>query len=148
MNDPRANYTVSIQYDRRLYKHDIAGSMAHARMLARQGIIETAEAEAIVEGLDAIRGEIEDDTFPWRPELEDIHMNIERRLFDKIGETAGRLHTARSRNDQIALDVRMFTKELISDVDVAIRDVQRSLLGLAESNAGVIMSGGSAAGIG
>ena len=141
MNEIRAHYTVSIQYDQRLYKHDIAGSMAHARMLARQGIIETAEAEAIVEGLDAIRGEIEDDTFLWRLELEDIHMNIERRLFDKIGETAGKLHTARSRNDQIALDVRMFTKKLISDVDVAIRDVQRSLFGVAESNDGVIMPG-------
>ena len=141
MNDARANYTVSIHYDRRLYKQDIAGSIAHARMLARQGIMESAEAEDIVEGLEAIRGEIEDGTFPWRPELEDIHMNIERRLFDKIGETAGRLHTARSRNDQVALDVRMFTKELISEVDEAIRDVQRSLLGLAESNAGVIMPG-------
>ena len=141
MNDPRAEYTVSIHYDRRLYKQDIAGSIAHARMLAAQGIIESGEAEAIVEGLDAIRGEIEDGTFPWKPELEDIHMNIEGRLFDKIGETAGRLHTARSRNDQVALDVRLFTKELISEVDEAIRDVQRSLLGLAESNAGVIMPG-------
>ena len=141
MNDARANYTVSIHYDQRLYKQDIAGSIAHARMLARQRIIESAETEAIVDALGAIRGEIEDGTFPWRPELEDIHMNIERRLFDKIGETAGRLHTARSRNDQVALDVRMFTKELISEVDDAIRDVQRSLLGVAESNNGVIMPG-------
>ena len=141
MNEIRDAYAASIQYDRRMYKHDIAGSTAHARMLAAQGIIERAEADAIVEGLGAIRGEIEDGTFPWRPELEDIHMNVERRLFDKIGETAGRLHTARSRNDQVALDVRMATKESISEVDEAIRDVQRSLLSGAESNLGVVMPG-------
>ena len=141
MNEIRDAYAASIQYDRRMYKHDIAGSTAHARMLAAQGIIERAEADAIVEGLGAIRGEIEDGTFPWRPELEDIHMNVERRLFDKIGETAGRLHTARSRNDQVALDVRMATKESISEVDEAIRDVQRCLLSGAESNLGVVMPG-------
>ena len=99
MNDTPSGYTVSIHYDRRLYKHDIAGSKAHTRMLAKQRIISDDAANAIVEGLESIREEIEAGAFPWRDELEDIHMNIERRLFDKIGDVAGKLHTARSRND-------------------------------------------------
>ena len=88
MNTP-SDYTVSIHYDRRLYRQDIAGSIAHARMLARQGIITSADADAIVSGLGEIRGEIESGSFPWRPELEDIHMNIERRLHEKIGAAEG-----------------------------------------------------------
>ena len=106
-------YTVSIHYDRRLYKQDIAGSMAHARMLARQGIISQEDVLAIVQGLTAIQTEIEDGAFPWKPELEDIHMNIESRLFVKIGQAAGRLHTARSRNDQVAVDMRLYTKDVL-----------------------------------
>ena len=94
-------YTVSIHYDHRLYRQDIAGSIAHARMLAKQGIISDADAAAIERGLLEIRQEIEDGAFVWRPELEDIHMNVESRLHEKIGDAAGRLHTARSRNDQI-----------------------------------------------
>ncbi|MCI0439781.1 MAG: argininosuccinate lyase, partial [Chloroflexi bacterium] len=106
MKEVTSSYTVSLHYDRRLYRQDIAGSMAHARMLAKQGIISEGEAKAIVRGLEEIRGEIEAGSFPWREELEDIHMNVERRLYEKIGDVAGRLHTARSRNDQVALDVR------------------------------------------
>ena len=141
MNETPAGYTVSIHYDRRLYRQDIAGSIAHARMLARQGIIADDEADAIVEGLRAIQVEIEEGTFPWRPELEDIHMNIERCLFEKIGDTAGRLHTARSRNDQIAVDMRLYTKDLATEVVEAIESLQTTLITIAESNFDVVMPG-------
>ena len=136
-----STYTVSIHYDRRLYRQDIAGSIAHARMLGRQGIIPEHEAAAIVDGLMAVRKEIEDGDFPWRAELEDIHMNIERRLFETIGETAGKLHTARSRNDQVAVDVRLYVKEAIGDVLDAIQGLRVALVGLAEANADAVMPG-------
>ena len=127
-----SDYTVSLHYDRRLYRQDIAGSIAHASMLAKQEIISHGDCEAIVDGLGSVLSEIEQDTFPWRPELEDIHMNIERRLFELIGEPALRLHTARSRNDQIALDVRMYVKEAIRDVVAALIGVRSALVALAE----------------
>ncbi len=136
-----STYTVSIHYDRRLYRQDIAGSIAHARMLGRQGIISDDEAVAIVDGLMIVRKEIEDGDFPWRAELEDIHMNIERRLFETIGETAGKLHTARSRNDQVAVDVRLYVKEAIGDVLDAIQGLRVALVGLAEANADAVMPG-------
>ena len=105
------DYAASIPFDRRLYRQDIEGSIAHARMLAKQGIVPGSDAAAIIKGLDSIRKEIERGRFQFKVELEDIHMNIEARLFEKIGETAGKLHTARSRNDQMALDLRLFIKE-------------------------------------
>ena len=126
-----SDYTVSIHYDRRLYRQDIAGSIAHARMLVRQGIISGADAEAIVAGLNDIKEEVESGEFVWKPELEDIHMNIERRLFALIGEPALRLHTARSRNDQVALDVRMYAKEAIRDILAALYDLRFNLVSLA-----------------
>ena len=141
VDDLTSTYTVSIHYDRRLYRQDIAGSIAHARMLGRQGIISEDEAAAIVDGLKAVRKEIEAGEFPWRAELEDIHMNVERRLFETIGETAGKLHTARSRNDQVAVDVRMYVKEVIGDVLAAIHALRRALVGLAEANADAVMPG-------
>src|SRR4030065_1146951 len=99
--DRRAlEYSASIAFDRRLYRHDIAASIAHARMLARQGIIPDDDAESIVRGLDEVLGEIERGEFPFRQELEDIHLNIEVRLKEKIGEAAGRRHTAPPRKDQ------------------------------------------------
>ena len=134
-------YTVSIHYDHRLYRQDIAGSIAHARMLAKQGIITDADAAAIERGLLEIRQEIEDGSFVWRPELEDIHMNVESRLHEKIGDAAGRLHTARSRNDQIALDVRMFVKDAITEVLNAIHALRTSLVGQAEANDDAVMPG-------
>ncbi len=134
-------YTVSIHYDRRLYRQDIAGSIAHARMLAKQGIITDSDAESITRGLREIRREIDDGTFVWRPELEDIHMNVESRLHEKIGDVAGRLHTARSRNDQIALDVRMFTKDAIGEIRRAIYALRASLLDQAEAHINVVMPG-------
>ena len=136
-----STYTVSLHYDRRLYKQDIDGSVAHARMLGRQRIISDADAEAIVRGLETIRGEIESGKFPWRTELEDIHMNVERRLFEKIGDVAGKLHTARSRNDQVALDIRLYLKGAIKDVLSAIRRLREALLDKAQQHVGVVMPG-------
>ena len=140
--DRRAlDYSASIAFDRRLYRHDIAASIAHARMLAKQDIIPADDAEAIVRGLEEIRGEIERGDFPFRQELEDIHLNIEARLKEKIGEAAGRLHTARSRNDQIATDMRLFVLEACDAAATGLRAVRASLLDLAEANRDVVMPG-------
>jgi len=136
-----AEYTASIPFDWRLYPHDIAGSIAHARMLAKQGIILDKEAETIIAGLAAIRQEIEQGEFEFKPELEDIHMNIEARLIEKVGEVGGKLHTARSRNDQVALDLRLFAKEAISDTLAKLREFQQALISLAEANKEVIIPG-------
>ena len=142
MSTDPSSYTVSIHYDRRLYRQDIAGSIAHARMLGKQDILTQEEALKIVEGLEQIRSEIEGGTFPWRPELEDIHMNVERRLHEVIGaETAGKLHTARSRNDQISLDMRLYLREVVGDTIAKIRGLQRTLLELAEANPGLVIPG-------
>ena len=141
MREVSSSYTVSLHYDRRLYRQDIAGSIAHAGMLAKQGIIAEEEAGEIIDGLAEIKAEIEEEKFQWRPELEDIHMNIENRLYEKIGDVAGKLHTARSRNDQVALDVRMFTKDAITEVVSALHDLRRSLVEKADANADVVMPG-------
>ncbi len=134
-------FTASIHYDFRLYKHDIAGSRAHARMLARQGLISGVECEAILAGLAAVEAEIEAGTFVFRRELEDIHMNIERALVEKIGAPGEKLHTARSRNDQVALDVRLYLREE-TDRFVALLDaVRRAFVGQARRNLGTVMPG-------
>ena len=135
------DYTVSIAYDRRLYREDIAGSVAHARMLARQGIIAAKDAESIVAGLHAIRREIEDGAFPWREELEDIHMNIEARLHEVIGDAAGALHTARSRNDQVATDVRLYVMRCIDETLLSVRGLQQVLLDRAETHLEAVIPG-------
>ncbi len=132
-------YTASISFDRRLYPYDIAGSIAHAIMLAKQGIISSEEAETICNGLTEIKEEIEQDKFEFKPEMEDIHMSIEARLIEKLGEVGGKLHTARSRNDQVALDMRLFTKEAINDTLLAIKTLQQALISLAKANKDVIM---------
>jgi argininosuccinate lyase len=134
-------YVASIAFDRRLYRQDIEGSVAHVRMLAKRGIIAGSEAAAIIKGLDSIRKEIERGKFQFKTELEDIHMNIEARLFEKIGDAAGKLHTARSRNDQIALDLRLFVKEEIGKTTDKIKALQTALVKLAEANKDVIMPG-------
>ena len=136
-----SGYTVSIHYDRRLFRQDIAGSIAHARMLARQGIISEEDAGQIEKGLKAVEGEIKDGSFPWDPALEDLHMNVESRLGQLIGPAAGRLHTGRSRNDQIALDMRLYAKEAIAAATVGLRGVQRALVGLARRYQPVVMPG-------
>ena len=136
-----SDYTVSIHYDRRLFRQDIAGSIAHARMLARQEIISKEDADLICQGLEQVREEIQADNFPWDPGLEDLHMNIETRLHQLIGPVAGRLHTGRSRNDQIALDMRLYTKEVISETVKAMHGVQQALVDLADKYSGVVMPG-------
>ena len=139
--EPSTSYTASIAYDRRLYRQDIAGSVAHARMLARQGIIADKEAELIVMGLGAIRQEIQEGTFPWREDLEDLHMNIEARLHDRIGEVAGKLHTARSRNDQVVTDMRLYVKEVIEETLGCLRALQGTLLDQAQAHRELLMPG-------
>jgi argininosuccinate lyase len=134
-------YTVSLHYDRRLYKHDITGSTAHVRMLAKQGILPQADADLIADGLVQVRDEIEAGNFPWRDELEDIHMNIERRLFDKIGDVAGKLHTARSRNDQVSTDMRLYTKEAIRELVGGVHDLRQAIVGKAGDHTTTIMPG-------
>jgi argininosuccinate lyase len=134
-------YVASIPFDRRLYKQDIAGSVAHAQMLASQKLISKKDADLIVKGLESIRKEIEQGKFEFKLELEDIHMNIESRLFEKLGDVAGKLHTARSRNDQIALDLRLFVKEAIADTIDELKAFQSALLDLAEANKSAIMPG-------
>ena len=135
------HYTVSLHYDRRLYRHDIAGSIAHAKMLARVGTIARKDADLMVDGLKRVRQEIEEDSFPWDTSLEDLHMNIESRLHQIIGTAAGRLHTGRSRNDQIALDMRLYTKEVINDTVRALRAVQRALVDRGQEFREVVMPG-------
>ncbi len=141
LSEAVGDMTVSLHFDRRLYKEDIRGSKAHVAMLARQGIITDDDNQKIRGGLTEIEVEIEEGSFPWRPELEDIHMNIERRLYEKIGETSGKLHTARSRNDQVSLDMRMFVKESCVQIQSLLIGLQRSLLDLAESNQQVVIPG-------
>jgi len=132
---------ASIGYDRRLAPQDIAGSRAHAAMLAATGIITDNDAEAIREGLLTVLSEIETGDFPFSTALEDIHMNVEARLRDLIGEPAGRLHTARSRNDQVAVDFRLWVRDQCDQADEALAALQAALLGQAEAGADWVMPG-------
>ena len=141
LDNQNTDFTRSLHYDRRLYSQDISGSLAHVSMLGKQRIISTEEATKIQSGLESILNEIEDETFPWRNELEDIHMNIERRLFDKIGALAGKLHTARSRNDQVALDLRMYVKESCVGIAERLEILQSTLLALSETYLETIIPG-------
>ena len=134
-------FTASINFDRRMYHYDILGSVTHARMLARQGIISGDEAETIVQGLQGILAEIEAGDFEFTVAREDIHMNIEARLIEKIGAVGGKLHTARSRNDQVALDVRLYLRDEIDAIAQALGTLQAALLDQAEKNLDVIMPG-------
>ncbi len=132
---------ASIGFDKRLYAQDIAGSMAHARMLAAVRIITGAERDAILEGLERVRGEIERGELALTTELEDIHLNVEQRLTDLIGEPGRRLHTARSRNDQVATDLKLWTREAMDRADALLAELQRVLLGLAREHADTVMPG-------
>jgi argininosuccinate lyase len=135
-----AAFTESISFDWRLWKQDIMGSIAHATMLEKIGILTKAERTAIVDGLEKIGGEIERGAFDWKPELEDVHMNIESALTQRVPAGA-KLHTARSRNDQVALDLRMWLRDEIVELLAEIQELQNSLLGLAEKNSDVIIPG-------
>ncbi|MEO1638002.1 MAG: argininosuccinate lyase [Pseudomonadota bacterium] len=132
---------ASIGYDQRLAPQDIAGSRAHAAMLAATGIISDNDAAAIREGLLTVLSEIETGDFPFSAALEDIHMNVEARLKDLIGEPAGRLHTARSRNDQVAVDFRLWVRDQCDQADAALAALQKALLGQAEAGADWVMPG-------
>jgi len=134
-------FTASVHFDRRLAPYDIQGSLAHARMLAKCGVLTRREAEAILGGLRAIQREVERGTFPWDPALEDVHMNIEARLVRKIGPVGGKLHTARSRNDQVALDLRLYLREQIQVLRRQLRDFQDVLLTAARAHQEVILPG-------
>jgi len=134
-------FTASVGFDRRLYRHDIAGSIAHARMLGRQGILAAEECEAVVAGLMRIRERIERGELDWRVELEDVHMNIEAALTADIGIAGKKLHTGRSRNDQVATDIRLWLRDEIGAIQGEIRRLQRALLDLAEREADTIMPG-------
>lgn len=132
---------ASIDFDKRLYSQDIAGSLAHAAMLAKVGILTDDEALQICTGLQEIKAEIEAGEFEFRPELEDIHMNIESRLIEKIGAVAGKLHTARSRNDQVATDFRLWTRDAIDGLDGDLQNLQAALIDQAENHADTVMPG-------
>jgi argininosuccinate lyase len=135
------HFTASILFDRRLYAYDIQGSIAHCRMLARCDIITHDEASAIIHGLQEIESEIERGEFVFDVRWEDIHMHIERRLIEKVGPVGGKLHTARSRNDQVALDVRLYLRDEIRTILHDIRQLQRTLIDVAERHLDVIMPG-------
>lgn len=136
-----AEINASIDFDKALYRQDIAGSRAHVAMLAKQGIVSFEDAAAIDAGLAQVLSEIEAGTFVFSRELEDIHMNVEKRLADLIGPAAGRLHTARSRNDQVATDFRLWVRDTIDELDHALKDLQEALLEKAEAHAATVMPG-------
>jgi argininosuccinate lyase len=134
-------YTASVPFDRRLAHHDIRCSLAHARMLYAKGILSAEDLAAIEGGMQQILAEIEAGTFPWSLDLEDVHLNIEKRLTDLVGDAGKRLHTARSRNDQVATDIRLWLREAIDSIQEEIRALQRVLLDQAERHAGTVMPG-------
>ncbi len=132
---------ASIDFDKKLYKQDIQGSLAHSQMLETIGILSKKERESIHEGLRKIETEIDEDLFTFRHDLEDIHMNIESRLKELIGDTASKLHTARSRNDQVALDLKLWVRDAIDNLDQALKNLQENLIINAEKYADAIMPG-------
>ncbi len=132
-------FSASIDFDKRLYREDIEGSIAHAGMMAENGIIPKNEAEKIIKGLRQIEKEIESGKFPFREEYEDIHLNIEKRLIEKIGEVGGKIHTGRSRNDQIALDMRLYLRREISEIIELLGQTSERIIDLAEKNFGTVL---------
>ena len=135
------DYTESITFDQRLYDVDIQGSKAHASMLAKVGVLTDAESDAIISGLDQILGDIEQGRFSWSRTLEDVHMNIETRLTEKIGEVGKKLHTGRSRNDQVATDIRLYLRQGIERLSSEVLALLESILDLAEREYDTIMPG-------
>ncbi|ADE16947.1 argininosuccinate lyase [Nitrosococcus halophilus Nc 4] len=134
-------FTASVGFDRRLYRQDIRGSIAHAHMLSKVGVLSTEESEAIVQGLEAIAQDIDKGQFSWSVTLEDVHMNIEAALTERIGPVGKKLHTGRSRNDQIATDIRLYLRDAIDAIATQLRHLQEALLDLAEREAETIMPG-------
>ena len=134
-------FTASVEFDQRLFRHDISGSIAHATMLAKTGVLSEQECQQIVQGLKEIQQEIENQEFNWSIQLEDVHMNIEARLTEKIGEVGKKLHTGRSRNDQVATDIRLYLRQEIDTICQLISRLQTGLLTLAKKEADTIMPG-------
>ena len=134
-------FTESVSFDRRLYAHDIRGSIAHAQMLTQVGLLTPDECRKIEQGLEEIRLEIEQDRFPFRTELEDVHMHVEKALIDRIGDVGRKLHTARSRNDQVSTDLRLWVRDAIDEIDARLVDLQRAFVGRCDADEGVIVPG-------
>ena len=135
------DFNSSISFDSRLYKEDITGSMAHAAMLGKQGIIENGETEKIIEGLKGILSDLESGKLQFSEEYEDVHMNIEQILTERIGDAGKRLHTARSRNDQVALDLRLYVKKEILAIKALVLEFMEALCASAEENLETVMPG-------
>ncbi|WP_395699808.1 argininosuccinate lyase [Aquabacterium sp.] len=141
MSDLVKRYTASVDFDKRLWRADIQGSLAHAQMLAAQGVIGAQDLADIQRGMAQITEEIESGRFEWKLELEDVHLNIEARLTQLVGDAGKRLHTGRSRNDQVATDVRLWLRGEVDGLDSLLADMQRALLGVAEAHADTVMPG-------
>ena len=136
-----ARFTASVDFDQRLYRHDIMGSIAHATMLAKVGVLTTDERDTVIAGLQKIEQEIDNGQFVWSTELEDVHMNIEARLTEQVGIVGKKLHTGRSRNDQVATDIRLWLRDEIDLIVAQLTRLQEGLLGLAQEHADTIMPG-------
>ena len=141
MSDLVKRYTASVFFDKRLWQADIAGSLAHAEMLCHQGILSAADQAAIARGMTQISAEIEADQFDWQLDLEDVHLNIEARLTQLVGDAGKRLHTGRSRNDQVATDVRLWLRSEIDLISALLRELQLALVDVAERHVDVILPG-------
>ncbi|MDZ4400048.1 lyase family protein, partial [Hydrogenophaga sp.] len=141
MSELVKRYTASVFFDKRLWLADITGSLAHADMLAAQGIIDADDRASIERGMAQIRSEIEAGTFEWKLDLEDVHLNIEARLTQLVGDAGKRLHTGRSRNDQVATDIRLYLRDAIDRIVAGLRACQTSLVDLAEQHADTVMPG-------
>ena len=135
------SFTASIRFDQRLYRYDIEGSMAHCRMLAQQGLLSAEEGDTLLQGLSEILREIEHGSFVFDDTQEDVHMAIEQRLMEKVGEVGGKLHAGRSRNDQVALDMRLFLRDEVKGTEEDLKDLQSNLVAQAKANLGIIMAG-------
>jgi len=134
-------FTASVEFDQRLYAHDIDGSIAHASMLSESGILSADEGETIIDGLKAVREDIENGRFEWSVALEDVHMNIERALVERIGDVGKKLHTGRSRNDQVATDIRLFLRDQIDEILQGLEKLMHGLIDLAGREAATVMPG-------
>src|SRR5689334_10791187 len=141
MSELVKRYTASVFFDQRLWRADIEGSLAHAAMLARQGIISAQDQADIERGMAQVKGEIERGEFVWKSELEDVHLNIEARLTQLVGDAGKRLHTGRSRNDQVATDVRLWLRSEIDAIAPLLADMQRALLAVAQHHTETVMPG-------
>jgi argininosuccinate lyase len=134
-------FTSSLELDRRILLYDVRGSLAHAKMLRKQGILSDPDGLRLIDGLERIRTEVEQNTFPWPTDFEDVHTVVEHRLSDLVGEVGGKLHTARSRNDQIALDLRLFVIDMLDELDAAVRSLALALLERAADEVDTVMPG-------